>query len=723
MACELALTICLFSCSNGNKSNLSYVDPFVGTAYTGHTFPGATVPFGMMQPGPQTGNCDWNYCSGYVKGDSLIQGFSQNRLNGTGCPDLGDVLMMPFAGSTKRDNYYSTYNKQSEIATPGYYAVELLGNKVKVEITTTPHVAFHKYIFSGDSAHISINFQSGMVGSIEALKARVILSDVKIENDSTISFSQQLHDWVDRKLFGVIKFDAAMNKYELLSPQDKEIASSYVISFPSDKKTIQAKVAFSTVSVKQAYKNMNVDLPGWNFNKTLLTAQNEWNKYLSRIDIEGSDEQKKNFYTALYHLLIQPNNIADVDGMYRGVNDSVMVSPFGTYYSTFSLWDTYRCAHPMYIILTPEKVPDMINSMLLHAKAQGFLPIWCLWGKENYCMIANHAVPVVVEAVMKGIPGIDPEKAYESVKMSLTTNHFKSDWDIYDKYGYYPYDLVPEESVSRTLESCYDDYCAAQLAKKLGKNDDYKFFIHRSSFYKNLFNDSTMLMRGKDSKNNWRTPFDIYSLSHAGTAGGDYTEGNAIQYTWHVQHDIPSLIHLMKGKENFKQKLDFLFSDTTRANATGFVGDVTGLIGQYAHGNEPSHHVAYLYTYAGYKWRTEEIIRQIFDEFYHPLPAGLCGNDDCGQMSAWYIFSALGFYPVDPVSAKYIIGAPQLPKAVIHLQNGKDLTIIANHLSKANKYVKNVTLNGTDYKDMFILHQQIMDGGTLVFEMTNHPIK
>ena len=394
----------------------------------------------------------------------------------------------------------------------------------------------------------------------------------------------------------------------------------------------------------------------------------------------------------------------------------------GEYYSTFSLWDTFRAAHPMYTILVPEKVPDMINTMLTHSKVQGFLPLCALWGKENYCMIGNHGIPVVVEACMKDIEGVDPAQVYGEVKNTLTRNHYRSEWNIYDEYGYYPFDLIKDEAVSRTLEGAYDDYCAAQLARKLGKEEDYRFFMKRANYYKNLFDPESRLMRGKDTKGSWREPFDKFALSHAGTAGGDYTEGNAWQYTWHVLHDIDGLIDLMGGKEAFTTKLDSLFFLQSDVKSTGFVGDVTGLIGQYAHGNEPSHHVVYMYTLAGEQWRTAELVREIFDKFYLPKPDGLCGNDDCGQMSAWYMFSALGFYPVDPVSGNYVLGAPQIPQATIHLLNGKYFTVKAQNYSSTNKYVKSVMLNGNLITNT-ISHAQIMDGGTLVFEMTDTPLK
>jgi len=357
--------------------------------------------------------------------------------------------------------------------------------------------------------------------------------------------------------------------------------------------------------------------------------------------------------------------------------------------------------------------------MLLHAECQGYLPIWTLWGKETHCMIGNHAVPVIVEACLKNFPGIDVEQAYHLIKKSLTVSHFKYDVEAYDRYGYFPFDIVEEESVSRTLEGAYDDYCAAQLAKKLGKGDDYDFFMKRSASYKKLFDNETGLMRGKDSNGKWRTPFSAFHLSHAGTAGGDYTEGNAWQYTWHVQQDIAGLTELMGGTDKMIMKLDSLFVIEQSTDQTGFVGDVTGLIGQYAHGNEPSHHVIYMYTLLGKNDRTAELVREVFDRFYLPKPDGLCGNDDCGQMSAWYIFSALGFYPVNPVSLEYVIGAPQIPRAQIKLKNGKVFTMIAHDLSKENKYVKSVQLNGRQIRDYKISYDDIMQGGTLEFLMTN----
>ncbi|GHV27328.1 alpha-1 2-mannosidase [Bacteroidia bacterium] len=576
-----ALAVIGISCTQQHENNndlLQYVDPFVGTTYTGHTHPCATYPFGLMQPGPQTGNFEWDYCAGYRYEDTQMWGFTQNRLNGTGIPDMGDLLMMPFSGTPAAD-YKSSFSKETEKASPGYYTVDLIENHVKVELTTSPHVAMHRYRFAEDNPGVYIDFQSGTVGNEWDYNHRVLSATVNVEDSFTITGHQVVKAWVERQLFYVIQFDKPFVSVRDLPVAEGNKAPKKVFLFHSDEKEMQVKIAFSTVSIEGAIKNMKSENHRC-FEQVKADAENVWQQYLSRITIEGTDEQKKNFYTAAYHLLSQPSNIADVDGQYRGANDTVFTSPFGKYYSTFSLWDTYRAAHPLYTIYTPELVSNMTNTMLLHADTQGFLPIWALWGKENYCMIGNHSIPVVVEACLKDFPGIDQENAYRLIKQSLTVNHYRSEWNIYDQYGYFPFDLIPEESVSRTLECGYDDYCAALLAQKLNKKDDCQFFMKRANYYKNLFDPTTKLMRGKDSQGNWRTPFDAYHLSHAGTAGGDYTEGNAWQYTWYVQQDVDGLVELMGGKEAFATQLDSLFIVNTTAQQTGFVGDVTGLIGQ-----------------------------------------------------------------------------------------------------------------------------------------------
>ena len=386
----------------------------------------------------------------------------------------------------------------------------------------------------------------------------------------------------------------------------------------------------------------------------------------------------------------------------------------GKFYSTFSTWDTYRAVHPFYTIVVQEKVDDFVQSMIEQHEVQGFLLIWALWGKETYCMIGNHSVPISAEAYAKGFRGFDAERAFKAIKETQTISHgLKSDWETYMQYNYFPTDKTEAESVSSTLESVYDDYAAADMAKRLGKTEDYEYFNNRANFYKNLFDPSTKFMRPRNSDGTWKSPFNPSDLAHAESSGGDYTEGNAWQYTWHVQHDVPGLIELMGGEEPFTTKLDSLF--TVELKST--LNDVTGLIGQYAHGNEPSHHVAYLYTLAGQPEKTQALVREIFDTQYRPEPDGLCGNDDCGQMSAWYMLSAMGFYPVDPVSTQYIFGAPQLPKMVINLPNGKTFTIIAEGLSKENKFVDKIYLNGEEYKENYINHADIVNGGTLVYKM------
>ncbi|MCK9208441.1 MAG: glycoside hydrolase family 92 protein, partial [Salinivirgaceae bacterium] len=485
---------------------------------------------------------------------------------------------------------------------------------------------------------------------------------------------------------------------------DREKAPRYVLDFDlKPNEQLMVKISMSSTGVEGAKANLTAELNGWDFEQTSQNAKANWNTYLSRVEVEGDKDKKTMFYTSMYRLFIQPNNIADAGK-----------EPF---YSTLSLWDTYRAAHPLYTIVSPEKVDGFVNSMLRQNDKQGFLPIWALWGDETYCMIGNHAVPVIVDAYLKGFRGFNAERAYQAVKKTLTVNHLNSAWDVYTKYGYYPYDIVTAESVSRTLESAYDDYCAAQFANALGKTDDYEYFIKRSNFYKNLFDPQTKLMRPKDSVGNWRIPFNSFSLSHASSSGGDYTEGNAWQYTWHVQHDVDGLIRLMGDKEYFTTKLDSLFRMESTQIGKGFVSDVTGLIGQYAHGNEPSHHVAYLYALAGKPWRTQELVNQICNTKYINAVDGLCGNDDCGQMSAWYIFSNLGFYPVNPCGGEYVLGAPQLEKATIKLTEGKVFTVEAINFSKENIYVQTVELNGTKYDEKLITHQDILNGGTLSFTM------
>jgi predicted alpha-1,2-mannosidase len=707
---------------NGDEDLTKYVNPFIGTAFTGHTFPGATYPLGFMQPGPETGNFSWDYCSGYFYDDEKINGFSQNRLNGTGIVDFGDLLLQPFSGE-KREDLSSTFNKSTEVATPGYYSVVLTDNDVKVEVTTAPHVAFHRYTFNADkTAGLLADFQSGLVWSKDRISTHVLENVVNFENDYIITGYTRRREWTERTYYFVIEFDKPIVSKELLEQRDpREKAPRYILNFDlGNDSVLNTKVAMSTTGIEGAKANLAAEGKERSFDDVYKDAKKEWNRYLSKVSIEGTDEDKTNFYTALYHLYIQPNNIADVDGKYVGPNGKISQSPTGKFYSTLSQWDTFRAAFPMYTILSPEIINDLVNNMLEFSEQKGHLPIWALMGQVTFTMIGNHSIPMVVDAYLKGFEGFDAERAYSEIKKSLTEGkHKNAGWEEYDKYGYYPYDLFKVESVSRSLESGFDDYCAAIMAKKLGKTEDYEFFMNRSGYYKNHYDNETKSMRPKDSKGEWLTPFDPYRLAHADSnIGGHYTEGNALQYTWHVLQDIPGLIELLGGKEEAGKVLDFLF--TTEQESTGTLSDVTGLIGQYAHGNEPSHHIAYIYMYLDRPKDTQRLIRQICKNFYQNKPDGLIGNDDCGQMSAWYMFSAMGFYPVNPVSGELVFGAPQLPKTTLNLDNGKTFTIEAINLSEENMYIEKIELNGSIYTEKFITYDDIMNGGELTFYMTSN---
>ena len=724
LLCSLALTGVFASCGTQTKTDAAsmdytqYVNPFIGAADNGHTFPGATTPFGMIQTSPVTGAVGWRYCSEYVNNDSIIWGFTQTHLNGTGCMDLGDVLVMPATGKRTRawDGYRSRFAKDQESATPGYYSVELDEPNVKVELTASPRVALHRYTYhTADSASVFIDLQHGPAWSAGQYHSQVSICDVQWEDAQTLSGHVRNSVWVHQDYFFVLKFNRPTTGQINLPMAESEKGQRIVACFdmqPGDE--LLTKIALSTTSVEGAHKNMDTELPGWDFEATRQAAKDNWNKYLSRIEVTGTDAEKANYYTSFYHALIQPNQISDVDGMYRNAKDEIVKTSGEAFHSTFSLWDTYRAAHPFYTLMVPEKVDDFVTSLVEQGEVQGFLPIWGLWGKETYTMIANHGVAVIAEAYRKGFRGFDAERAFNMVKRTQTVSHkHKSNWENYMKYGYFPTDLTEVESVSSTLESVYDDYAAADMAQRMGKTEDAAYFSKRADFYKNLFDSQTQFMRPRNSDGSWKTPFDPSEVAHAESKGGDYTEGNAWQYTWHVQHDVPGLIALFGSEEAFINKLDSVFTvelKTTQA-------DVTGLIGQYAHGNEPSHHVTYLYALAGKPERTQELIRQIFDTQYRPEPDGLCGNDDCGQMSAWYMFSAMGFYPVDPVSGNYVFGAPQLPQITLNLANDKTFTVIAKDLSEENKYVESITLNGEPYTKNYITHEDILKGGTLVFKM------
>ncbi len=707
--------------AGGEADPAHYVNPFIGTSGAGHTFPGATVPLGMIQLSPETRNFGWEYCSGYQFNDSTVLGFAHTHLSGTGWMDLGDVLMLPYSGDPVRSEYRTPLDKKSETASPGYYSVNLPSEGVKVELTASQHTGVQRYTFvNGGPSNILIDLQSGIVGKEELLKTHVLDSRVTLESNTTLSGSVHSKHWVEQKLFFVIETSKPFENPQFL---DEPVKRRLTLGFKTTKgEVIEARVALSTVSVEGAKRNL-LEADKLAFDEVKSAARGKWNEFLSKIAIEGDSEQKTNFYTAMYHLFVQPNNIADADGQYRGPDDKIHQSSAKAYFSTFSIWDTYRAAHPLYTIIAPDKDGEMVGSMLAHFDATGMLPIWTVWGQENFCMIGNHAVPVVTDAYFKGILNKDlAEKAYAAIKQSLTKNCWpKYDWQLYDKHGYLPADLVKAESVSRTLESTTDDWCAAKMAKALGKDADYTFFSNRANFYKNLYDPSTQLMRGKNSDGSWLTPFDPLEFSPGGGGiRGAYTEGNAWQYFWHVQHDIGGLMNLLGGKAPFGKKLDTLFSMESTVRGEGTLSDISGMIGQYVHGNEPSHHVAYLYNDVNAPWRTQELIPQILKSQYKNAPDGLCGNDDCGQMSAWYVFSTLGFYPVNPASGVFDLGVPSFQSATIRLKD-KSFIIQAANLSATNRYIQSATLNGKPLATYQITYDDIMKGGLLEFEMTGNP--
>lgn len=715
----LFVSVCVLGQS---RDFTQYVNPFIGTGGHGHTFPGATSPFGMVQVSPDCRKTGWDWCSGYHYSDTTILGFSHTHLSGTGIGDLGDILIMPFQGkvnlvpfdeSSSTKCYASNFTHSKEYAKPGYYKVELLKHNILAEMTATAHTAFHQYTFrnKSDSSGLVLDLYHGLQTS------HTILSELNIESNTTVSGYRFSTGWApERRVYFVIQFskpfsECGISLWNQPLSKMKVVKGNNVKTFfkfsTTHNETLLVKVGLSFTSLQKAKEHLLQELGDKDFSSICEETKSKWNYYLSKIEIEASQKTKEIFYTSLYHCLIAPNLISDFDYTYWGPDFNIHKSSH-PYYSTFSLWDTYRALHPLYTILMPEVVKDFVNSMLLHSKIYGYLPIWTLGGTENYCMIGNHAVAVIVEAIEKGIEGIDIKTAYQEIKKTLTTEHFNSPWAIYNQKGYIPYNHL-DQSVSRTLEMCYDDWCAAMLARKLSLDEDYTFFLNRSQNYKLLFDTTSGFFRAKDENGHWRKFFDPIKVDY----NGDYTEANAWQYLWHVLHDIPSLIDISGGVKKFEKKLDSLFS--LRDTVAGNVHDISGLIGQYAHGNEPCHHVPYLYNYVGSFSKTQSTINLIIEKMYDNSPSGIPGNDDCGQMSAWYVFNCLGFYPVNPVSGFYDLGAPQVEKAVIHLNNGKKFIITTERKNKKTLYYRTVLLNNKKIKSPKISHSDILNGSTLKF--------
>lgn len=707
-----------------------WVNPFIGTgavqsSLSGNNYPGATVPFGMVQLSPDTREApDWAQASGYDYNDSIIYGFSHTRLSGTGASDFIDILLFP----TISDKRKSTFTHQHEQARPGYYQVLLKDEKIQAELTASVHVGVHRYTCSdGDQLKLWLDLDhSANKGS---WNRRIIQSQLRMVSPTVVEGYRIITGWAKlRKIYFHLEFSQPVLSNQLYDG-NRMYENTPVINgtelrglFCFDKKwnkELICKVALSPVSIENARLNMATEVPGWDFEYIARAAETSWEKELKKIIIQGTDLQKKIFYTALYHTMVQPNTMSDVNGEYMA-SDYVTrsVAKGEVHYSTFSLWDTFRAAHPLYTLMHTHRIPDFVKSMMRQYDYYGYLPVWQLWGQDNYCMIGNHSIPVIVDAVLKGVAGVDEEKAYEAVFNSSIVSHPNSPFEVWEKYGYMP-ENIQTQSVSITLEQAFDDWCVAQLAKRLGKEKDYNHFMKRSAFYRNLFNSKTGFFQPKNDKGEWIEPFDPYKYGANG--GYPFTEGNAWQYFWYVPQNIPDLISLTGGNKAFVAKLDTFFTVSYQSGALN--DNASGFVGQYAHGNEPSHHVAYLYACAGEPWKTQKYVAYIMNELYNDSSSGYAGNDDCGEMSAWYVFGALGFYPVNPVSGEYVIGTPMLEEAVIQLPGRKTFTVKAPRKEGNEVYICSMKLNGEKYTKNYITHQDIMKGGILEFVMTASPGK
>ena len=712
------LILFLFCCSTIFAQNSKFVNVFIGTDGTGHTFPGPSMPFGMVQPGPDNKDNGWNHTSGYQYKDTLLLGFSQTRFSGTGISEMGDVLLLPI--NPKKEKLKNSYFKNTEIGKVGYYALTKK-DEVKIELTCSERVAFHQYTFPENQAQVLVDLQHGLrfVFDENYQKELVVESDVKIENNTTISGYISTQNWVNRKYFFTLTFDKPFTKSNQLEKKAYDKAPKYLLDFSFIKdRIIKVKIALSSVSIEGAKLNLKTEIPHWDFEKVHQNNLKSWDNHLKKISIEAPQKQKEIFYTSMYHLFLQPSNIADVDGKYRGIDDKIALAPHKEYYSTLSNWDVYRASFPLLQILAPEKIDGIVRTMLIHHKAKGFLPIWTAWGQDNYCMIGNHAIPMILSAFQNGFRGFDANDALKAIVETSTKSHINSDWELYNQFGYYPFDKLDNEAVSRTLESGYDDWCVAEMAKKIGNNEIEITFAKRANYYKNLYDKETTFFRGKDSKGMWRTPFNPLIATSPMNNPGDYTEANAWQYFWTpAQYEINGVTELLGGKYNFTKKLNEFFS-TEAVNPDKFLGQ-EAMIGQYAHGNEPSHHIIYLFAYSNEPKKGQKYIHQVINEFHDNRPDGMIGNDDCGQMSAWYILSILGFYPVNPANGEFVLGSPQVKKATIHLAGDKKFKIGAKNFSEKAIYNDIRILNGNKISQPFITYKEIMNGGNLIFNMTN----
>ncbi|WP_321476273.1 GH92 family glycosyl hydrolase [uncultured Paludibaculum sp.] len=713
------------------------VNVFIGTGGHGHTYPGATVPHGMVQLSPDTYNFGWDWCSGYHYSDSSIMGFSHNHLSGTGIGDLLDVLIMPGTGPAKivpgsRENpnegYRSRFSHNDETAVPGYYSVLLKDYNIKAELTATERVGFHKYTFpASDSSHFIVDLAHAYGGP-----ERVTAADLKIVGDSMVTGGRRVNAWAKgRHIYFAMKFSKPFERAEVVSDgkvldaATREGNSRNVKGLLHFKtaagEVIEVKVALSAVSVEGALKNLETEIPGWDFEKVRAKAHADWEKELSRASIETKDEKKAQiFYTALYHTLLAPTLFEDVDGQYRGMDNEVHQLKAGDHnYSTFSLWDTFRALHPLYTLMQRDRLPGLVNCLVRQAEeSPSGVPIWPLQGRETFCMTGYHSAPVIAEAMAKGINGVDYERAYTKLYQRAMADDYRG-LGYFRKLGYIPSDKE-EESATKTLEYSYDAWSVAQIAKALGKMGDYEKLLGQAGNYRNLWDKSTGFVRPRLADGEWAAPFDPKTTG-VSKKWRDFTEANSWQATWGAQQDPQGYINLLGGRGEFVAKLDELFDQKTETVGEK-VADMTGLVGQYAHGNEPSHHIAYLYAYAGAPYKTQERVRYLLDHLYGSTPDdGVSGNEDCGQMSAWYVISSLGFYAVDPASGNYVFGTPLFDRATLEMGAGHKLVVEAARKSPSDQYIQSVILNGKPYGKAWFPHSAIADGGKIVFQMGAKP--
>ena len=704
-----------------------YVNPFIGTDFTGNTYPGAQAPFGMVQLSPDNGLPGWDRISGYFYPDSTIAGFSHTHLSGTGAGDLYDISFMPVTLPYKEADaplgIHSLFSHDEETASAGYYQVRLKDYNINVELTATERCGIQRYTFPEADAAIFLNLRKAMNWDFT--------NDTRIEvvDSVTIQGYRFSDGWArDQHIYFRTRFSKPFASVQLdtaaVIKDGKRIGSSAIARFDfhtSAGEQILVTTAISGVSMEGAARNLAAEAPADDFDKYLAVTRKNWNEQLSKVEIKSNDiDEKVKFYTALYHSMLAPTIYSDMDGAYYGPDKQVHQADGWTNYSTFSLWDTYRAAHPLYTYIEPQRVNDMVKSFLAFSEQNGRLPVWNFYGSETDMMIGYHAVPVIVDAYLKGIGDFDPKKALAACVATANIDEYRG-IGLYKKYGYVPYDVTDHYnsenwSLSKTLEYAYDDYCIARMAEKLGERQIADEFDKRSRNYKNVYNSQTTFMQPRNNKGSFIENF----------SPDDYTphicESNGWQYFWSVQQDVDGLISLVGGKERFAQKLDSMFTYNPSADEDLPIFS-TGMIGQYAHGNEPSHHVIYLFNAIGQPWKTQKYAAEVMHELYKNTPAGLCGNEDCGQMSAWYVFSAMGFYPVDPISGKYEIGTPMYPEMKMHLANGKIFTILAPAVSKENIYIQSVKLDGKPYDKSYITHEQIMNGSIFEFEMGNKPGK